>query len=52
MAFQGTFTRGQVNQLAEVHGADLVGIKIKALFSIHPEVYVLPMGNVFASNIR
>ena len=54
MAFQGTFTpRAQVNQLAEVHGADLVGIKIKAPFSIHrPEVYVLPMENLFALNMH
>ncbi|KAI0270544.1 hypothetical protein BC834DRAFT_922502 [Gloeopeniophorella convolvens] len=47
MAFQGIFdVRGQVNQLAELDGTAIVGAKIKAPFSVYPEVYVLPMDNV------
>ncbi|KAI0045191.1 leucyl-tRNA synthetase [Auriscalpium vulgare] len=47
MAFQGIFdVRGQVNQLAELDGTQIVGAKIKAPFSVYPEVYVLPMENV------
>ncbi|KAI1787323.1 leucine-tRNA ligase [Ganoderma leucocontextum] len=47
MAFQGiTPVRGQVNQLVELDGSLLVGTKIKAPFSVNPEVYVLPMENV------
>ena len=38
--------RGQINQLAEIDGSLIVGAKIKAPFSINPEVYVLPMENV------
>ncbi|KAI0299066.1 leucine-tRNA ligase [Multifurca ochricompacta] len=47
MTFQGTFdVRGQVNQLAELEGTAIVGAKIKAPFSVYPQVYVLPMDNV------
>ncbi|KAH9856352.1 leucine-tRNA ligase [Lenzites betulinus] len=47
MAFQGIMdVRGEVNQLLEVEGTALVGTKIKAPFSVNPEVYVLPMENV------
>ncbi|KAI0651318.1 leucine-tRNA ligase [Trametes meyenii] len=47
MAFQGiTAVRGQIDQLLEVDGTALVGTKIKAPFSVNPEVYVLPMENV------
>jgi leucyl-tRNA synthetase len=47
MAFQGALENpGQVNQLAELDGAAIVGTKIKAPFGIIPEVYVLPMDNV------
>ncbi|KAN0141985.1 hypothetical protein V8E53_000447 [Lactarius tabidus] len=47
MTFQGIFdVRGQVNQLAELEGTAIVGTKIKAPFSVYPEVYVLPMDNV------
>jgi leucyl-tRNA synthetase len=47
MAFQGTFTPpGQVIQLAEINGEDIVGSKVKAAFGIVPEVYVLPMETV------
>ncbi|KAL5525184.1 CDC60 [Sanghuangporus sanghuang] len=50
MAFQGiTETAGQVNQLAEIDGSLLVGTKVKAAFSVNPEVYVLPMENVLAT---
>ncbi|KAF8494346.1 leucyl-tRNA synthetase [Russula emetica] len=47
MTFQGIFdVRGQVNQLAELEGSAIIGAKIKAPFSVYPEVYVLPMDNV------
>ncbi|KAF5352969.1 hypothetical protein D9758_007903 [Tetrapyrgos nigripes] len=47
MAFQGvTNPRGTINQLAEIEGSKIIGTKIKAPFSINPEVYVLPMDNV------
>ncbi|KAH9922289.1 leucine-tRNA ligase [Epithele typhae] len=47
MAFQGIMpARGQIDQLAEIDGSLIVGAKIKAPFSINPEVYVLPMENV------
>ena len=52
MAFQGIMAiRGQVNQLAEVEGTALVGTKIKAPFSVYPEVHVLPMENVLATKV-
>ncbi|OCH88938.1 leucine-tRNA ligase [Obba rivulosa] len=47
MAFQGiTAERGNVEQLLEIDGADIVGTKIKAPFALNSEVYVLPMENV------
>ncbi|KAJ3727805.1 hypothetical protein C8R42DRAFT_348132 [Lentinula raphanica] len=47
MAFQGvTEPRGTIDQLMEIDGSKLVGTKIRAPFSINPEVYVLPMDNV------
>ncbi|KAH9929466.1 leucine-tRNA ligase [Fomitopsis serialis] len=50
MAYQGIMTvHGQLTQLAEVEGTALVGTKIKAPFSVYPEVYVLPMENVLAT---
>lgn len=53
MAFQGiSVPRGEVNQIAEVEGAKIVGTRIKAPFAIHPEVYVLPMDNVLATKVR
>ena len=53
MAFQGTFdVQGQVNTLFELLGKDIVGTKIKAPFSINPEVYVLPMESVLATKVR
>ena len=52
MAFQGiTAVRGQVDQLTEIEGSLLVGTKIKAPFSINPEVYVLPMENVLPTKV-
>ena len=52
MAFQGIMTvRGQINQLAEIDGSLIVGAKIKAPFSINPEVYVLPMENVLPTKV-
>lgn len=52
MAFQGIFdVRGQVNQLAELGGTEIVGSKIKAPFSVYPEVYVLPMDNVLPTKV-
>jgi leucyl-tRNA synthetase len=53
MAFQGIFdVRGQVNQLAELEGSAIVGAKIKAPFSVYPEVYVLPMDNVLPTKVQ
>jgi leucyl-tRNA synthetase len=53
MTFQGIFdVRGQVNQLAELEGATIVGAKIKAPFSVYQEVYVLPMDNVLPTKVR
>lgn len=50
MTFQGiTATRGEILNLVEVPGASLVGTKVKAPYSIYPEVYVLPMDNVLAT---
>jgi len=52
MTFQGIFdVRGQVNQLAELGGTEIVGSKIKALYSVYPEVYVLPMDNVLPTKV-
>jgi hypothetical protein len=53
MTFQGIFdVRGQVNQLAELEGAAIVGTKIKAPFSVYPEVHVLPMDNVLPTKVH
>ncbi len=50
MSFQGiTATRGEINNLVEVPGTSLVGTKIKAPYSVYPEVFVLPMDNVLAT---
>lgn len=50
MAFQGIVTpRGNVEQLAELPGSKIIGTKIKAPFSLNPEVYILPMDNVLAT---
>ncbi|KAF7759757.1 hypothetical protein Agabi119p4_11452 [Agaricus bisporus var. burnettii] len=50
MTFQGIITpRGEVNKLAEVEGASLIGTKIKAPLAVNPEVYVLPMESVLAT---
>lgn len=53
MAFQGILPKaGEVTQLAEIDGANLVGTKIKAPFGVHQEVYVLPMDNVLPTKVR
>ena len=53
MTFQGIFdVRGQVNQLAELEGTAIVGTKIKAPFSVYPEVHVLPMDNVLSTKVQ
>ena len=53
MTSQGIFdVRGQVNQLAELEGTAIVGTKIKAPFSVYPEVYVLPMDNVVPTKVQ
>jgi leucyl-tRNA synthetase len=50
MAFQGiTATPGQIEQLCELVGSQIIGTKVKAPFGINPEVYVLPMDNVLAT---
>ncbi|KIJ61224.1 hypothetical protein HYDPIDRAFT_183337 [Hydnomerulius pinastri MD-312] len=50
LAFQGLSpTRGEVSQLVEIHGKDIVGTKLKAPLGVMPEVYVLPMESVKAS---
>ncbi|WFC95607.1 leucine--tRNA ligase [Malassezia brasiliensis] len=49
-AYQGIFdTRGKAECLATVHGAELVGTRIKAPYAVHNEVYVLPMDSVLAT---
>lgn len=53
MAFQGESAKhGEVTQVAEISGANLVGTKIKAPYGIQPEVYVLPMENVLPTKVR
>lgn len=53
MAFQGiTAAKGEINKLLEIDGSRIIGTKIKAPFSINPEVYVLPMDNVLATKVR
>jgi hypothetical protein len=53
MTFQGIFdVRGQLNQLAELEGSAIIGAKIKAPFSVYPEVYVLPMDNVLPTKVQ
>ncbi|KAF5345811.1 hypothetical protein D9756_010874 [Leucocoprinus leucothites] len=50
MAFQGITTpRGEVNQLLEIQGSQLIGSRIKAPLAVNPEVYVLPMDSVLAT---
>lgn len=50
MSFQGISTSsGVVEQLLEISGSKLIGTKVKAPFSVYPEVYVLPMDNVLAT---
>ncbi|CAG7851167.1 Putative leucine--tRNA ligase, cytoplasmic; AltName: Full=Leucyl-tRNA synthetase; Short=LeuRS [Serendipita indica DSM 11827] len=47
MAFQEIITpRDNPVKLAELKGSQIIGTKIKAPFSVNPEVYVLPMEGV------
>ena len=53
MAFQGiSVPRGEVNHIADIEGAMIVGTRIKAPFAVHSEVYVLPMDNVLATKVQ
>ena len=53
MTFQGIFdVRGQLNQLAKLEGSAIIGARIKAPFSVYPEVYVLPMDNVLPTKVQ
>ncbi|KAJ8585663.1 hypothetical protein M405DRAFT_865221 [Rhizopogon salebrosus TDB-379] len=50
MTFRGLSPeRSKIEQLMEMDGAAMVGTKIKAPFGLVPEVYVLPMDNVLAT---
>ncbi|KAG8769962.1 cytosolic leucyl tRNA synthetase, partial [Serendipita sp. 405] len=50
MAFQDIIkSRDNPVKLAELKGSQIIGTKIKAPFSVNPEVYVLPMEGVLAS---
>jgi len=50
MAFQDIIKpQGNPKALLTLKGSDIIGTKIKAPFSIHPEVYVLPMEGVLPS---
>ncbi len=52
MAFQGiTEKHGDFIPLAELKGSALIGTKVKAPFSVHKEVYVLPMDGVLATKV-
>jgi leucyl-tRNA synthetase len=53
MAFQGVVSsRGELKELLQVEGSQIVGTKIKAPFAANPEVYVLPMENVLATKVH
>jgi leucyl-tRNA synthetase len=52
MAYQDIITpTGNIEELASVEGSAIVGTKIKAPFSVYPEVYVLPMETVLATKV-
>jgi leucyl-tRNA synthetase len=52
MAFQNVSkVRGQVNQICEFDGSELVGTKVRPAFGIYPEVYVLPMESAIATKV-
>ena len=53
MAFQCTITiRGHVEQLAEVDSAKLIGTETRPPYALTPEVYVLPLDNMFPMKVR
>jgi hypothetical protein len=52
MAFQDIVKpQGEPKKLLTLKGSDIIGTKIKAPFSISPEVYVLPMEGVLPSKV-
>lgn len=52
MAFQDIIKpQGEPKKLLTLKGSDIIGTKIKAPFSINPEVYVLPMEGVLPSKV-
>jgi leucyl-tRNA synthetase len=52
MAFQDIITpRDNPTKIASLKGSQIIGTKIKAPFSINPEVYVLPMEGVLPSKV-
>jgi leucyl-tRNA synthetase len=52
MAFQDIITpRDNPVKVASLKGSQIIGTKIKAPFSVNPEVYVLPMEGVLPSKV-
>jgi len=52
MTFQDIIKpQGEPKKVATLKGSDIIGTKIKAPFSINPEVYVLPMEGVLPSKV-
>ncbi|KAI8988173.1 leucyl-tRNA synthetase [Mycotypha africana] len=51
MSMQKIFANGRttIEKLADIKGANIVGTKINAPFSVYPHVYVLPMETVLAT---
>lgn len=43
---------GEIEKLAEIDGASLIGTKVRPPLSIHKEVYILPMDGVLANKVR
>lgn len=46
------YPRGNVEQLVEMEGSKLVGTRIKAPFTLNPDVFVLPMDGVLATKVH
>jgi len=52
MAFQEIILpRDDPTKIASLKGSQIIGTRVKAPFSINPEVYVLPMDGVLASKV-
>jgi leucyl-tRNA synthetase len=50
MSFQSlTHAKGEVKEYVKFPGSALIGTRVKAPFSQHPEVYVLPMDTILAT---